>query len=198
MAAREERARFPCPRSPQGRSSLAAEGAERSRSSGLGECLICGIPQIIRAAGNVGQGRLVPSPAPLLVLQEAAKVALGRETWGLRCGGETPAPLTSSGSLSPVPPAPALDSRESPALSTGTFPWSLASPLSTSLVPHELSEGSLCPNPPHGLRECVPSLCWPRGGEEAELPTGSPAAAVSGAGQGLSASPVPFGPFLCL
>lgn len=78
-------------RSPQSRSSLAAEGAERSPSSGLGECLICGIPQIIRAAGNVGQGQHVPSPAPLLVLQEAAKVAPGKETWGLHCGRETPA-----------------------------------------------------------------------------------------------------------
>ena len=98
------------------RAAACWQWRERSgRGRRLGACLICGIPQIIRAAGNVGQDWRIPSPA------SAPGAAGGRKGSGGKPGGFAaagrpaccpgPTPLRHQalvGFLSTVPPAPAL------------------------------------------------------------------------------------------
>lgn len=80
------------------RAAACWQRRERSGRHRLGECLICGIPQIIRAAGNVGQGWRIPSPA------SAPDAAGGRKGSGRE--GNPGASLSCPPQLLPGPRAP--------------------------------------------------------------------------------------------
>lgn len=177
---------FPILPSPGPRRAVACwQRRERSGRRRLGECLICGIPQIIRAAGNVGQGWRIPSPAsapdaaggrkgsggegnPGALLQRPPR---GRETHQLpwpcappssSFGGLLERGFSGSCTLSALVWARNAAGQllpAVPALGCGTFPRSLASLTSASPISHELSQGSRCPNATPRVSACSSPPC---------------------------------------
>lgn len=181
------------------RAAACWQRRERSGRHRLGECLICGIPQIIRAAGNVGQGWRIPSPASAPDAAGGRKGSGGEGNPGasLSCppqllpGPRAPPSSTFGGLLErrssgSCPPSALVGARNAAGrlyravASPRLRDLSLASLTSASLISHMLSWGLRCH--PTGVCVSVPSLRLPkflqprwrlRDGEEAELPAGS-------------------------